>query len=158
MKRRFFLIPLLAVALVGFAKGQGTSEKEDVAKKEVLELEEQFLKVDHARDRKAMAPLLADGFTAISERWGRGEVFNKAQYLDLRTSPRKDIVFSKVDHEDIKLHVFGNTVVMTGLSKSILRYKGKISKVLRVFSFVCVKQHGRWQFVLKHISDVPNGV
>ena len=35
MKRQFVLIPLLAVALVGLAKGQGTGEKETSAKKEV---------------------------------------------------------------------------------------------------------------------------
>ena len=49
MKRQFVLIPVLAVALVGFAKGQGTSEKETSAKKEGAEKDVQPMTISVTR-------------------------------------------------------------------------------------------------------------
>jgi Domain of unknown function (DUF4440) len=157
MTRRILLVSLLTVALAGFAKGQGASEQEEVAKKDVLEFQE---KINHAldmRDREALAPLFADGFTFTSERFGRGEVFNKAQFLDLRTSPKKPELLIKRHHEGVTLHVFENTVVMNGYSKTIVRYKGRISEGPRLFTFVYVKRNGQWQAVTWQISDIPYG-
>ena len=189
MKRQFVLIPLLAVALVGFAKGQGTgeqetsakeggakkvfepmsipvtlvisddevtSEKDKAAEKAALEVESQF--IGSFGDRKLLDPILAPGFVFLAERWGQGYWQDKTQTLVVRTGPTPKEVNYKPDHR-ITVHVFGDTVILTGVSYTILRYEGKLSKVTRQFMFVYGKQDdGRWLILGKCIADIPNGL
>jgi hypothetical protein len=189
MKRQFVLIPLLAVALVGFGKGQGTSENETSAKKDVakkfaqpttqevtlviapnegmseqdkaaekaaLEVESQW--IGSFGDRKLLDSILAPDFINLAERWGTGQWQDKAQTLVVRTGATQKLVNIKPDHR-ILVHVFGDTVILTGVSYTILRYNGKLSKVTRLFMFVYGKQdNGRWLILGKCIADVPNGL
>jgi hypothetical protein len=189
MKRQFVLVPLLAVALVGFAKGQGTSEKEasvksegadkDVqpmtisvtrvisddevksekdkaAEKAALEVESQF--TGSFGDKKLLDPILAPGFIFLAERWGIGQWQDKAQTLAVRTGATQKFVNIKPDHR-IVVHVFGNTVILTGVSYTILRYNGKLSQVTRQFMFVYGKQDdGRWLILSKCVADIPKGL
>jgi hypothetical protein len=189
MKRQIVLIPLLAVALAGFARGQGTSEqeisaKDDAAKnfvqpgtqevtlvisddevtsakdkaaeKAALEVESQF--IGSFGDRKLLDPILAPGFIFLAERWGQGYWQDKTQTLLVRTGPTPKEVNYKPDHR-IVVHVFGNTVILTGVSYTILRYNGKLSKVTRQFMFVYGKQDdGRWLILSKCIADIPKGL
>jgi hypothetical protein len=184
MKRQFVLIPLLAVALVGFVKGQGTSEKEEAAKKFVqpptqevtlvisddevksekdkaaekaaLEVESQF--IGSFGERKLLDPILAPGFIFLAERWGQGYWQDKTQTLIIRTGPTPREVNYKPDHR-ITVHVFGDTVILTGVSYTILRYEGKLSKVTRQFMFVYGRQDdGRWLILGKCIADIPKGL
>jgi hypothetical protein len=156
----FLLVPLVAVALVGFAQaGWETSSEADqeVEKKEVVDVQAQIVKAIYARDRKALAPFFADDFTYTTERFeGRGEFFDKAQFLDLWTSDRKAAVLIKSVHHVDGLQVFGKTVVMTGHDVSVLQYKGQLSKGPRLFTEVYVKQQGRWQAVAWLTSDVDS--
>jgi hypothetical protein len=164
MTRRmlFLLVPLVAIALfqpgVGFAQaGWETTSQADqeVEKKEVVDVQAQIVKAMYARDRKALDPFFADDFTYTTERFeGRGEFFDKAQFLDLWTSNRKAAVLIKNVHHVDDMQVFGQTVVMTGHDVSVLQYKGKPSKGPRLFTEVYVKQHGRWQAVAWLTSDV----
>ena len=164
------LVPLLAVVLVGFAKGQGAVEHEggaganpQTSKTEVLVLHAHFNKGLWDGDPAEVAPCVADGYTKITERFGIGGMLNKAQRLENLT-PRQGSV---VQHEEvvqfehyIHLHVFGDhsdTVVLTGLSKSLLRVEGKLSSGPRLYAFVYVKQHGRWMIVAEMTSDIPKG-
>jgi len=167
--RRILLLPLLAVALVGFVKGQSTSEKKEDAvgggeQKEVLMKEAQAF-ADHIEDvkrsgdKKALESLYADDFISKDERFGIGEVLHKTQYLERRGSvghgSENQVI--KHAHSDVRLLVFGNTVIMTGYSTSILRHKGRLSKGPRLFTFIYVKQDGRWQAVAEDVFDIPKG-
>ena len=190
MKRQFVLVPLLAVALAGFAKGQDTSEKKTSAKDEAatkfaqpgtqevtlvisddevktekdkaaekaaLEVESQF--IGSFGDRKLLDPILAPGFIFLAERWGQGYWQDKTQTLIIRTGPTPREVNYKPDHRITVLQVFGDTVILTGVSYTILRYEGKLSKVTRQFMFVYGKQDdGRWLILGKCIADIPNGL
>jgi hypothetical protein len=189
MKRQIVLIPLLAVALVGFAKGQRTTEKETSAKDEAgtkfvqpgtqevtlvisddevktakdraaekaaLEVESQF--IGSFGDRKLLDPILAPDFIFLAERWGQGYWQDKSQTLLVRTGPTPKEVNYKPDHR-IVVHVFGDTVILTGVSYTVLRYNGKLSKVTRQFMFVYGKQDdGRWLILSKCIADIPKGL
>ena len=189
MKRRFVFISLMAVALAGFAKGQGVSEKETSAKDEVagkfaqpstqevtlviapnegmsekdkaaekaaLEVESQW--IGSFGDGKLLEPLLAPGFINLAERWGTGQWQDKTETLRVRTGATQKLVNIKPDHR-IMVHVFGDTVIMTGVSYTVLRYNGKLSKVTRQFMFVYGKQDdGRWLILGKCIADIPNGL
>jgi hypothetical protein len=159
--RRILLLPLLVMTCAGFVQGQGAAKREadpteEVAIQEVRNVlagYDQFTKTGNA---DARAPLFNDNMLCISERFGRGETLNKAQVMDLyRSGKLKNISYA---HDNIHLQAFGaNTVVMTGHSTTTLRYKGKLSKGPRLFSFVFVKLNGQWQIVSQHISDIPKG-
>jgi hypothetical protein len=174
--RRILLLPLLAVALVGLVKGQSTSEKKEdavggVEQKEVLIKEAQAF-ADHIEDvkrsgdRKTLESLYADDFICKDERFGIGEVLHKTQFLDRRGSPThgpEDQVVTdsegkiKLTHSKVSWLVFGNTVIRTGYSRTILRHRGKLSKGPRLFTFIYVKQDGRWQAVAEDVFDIPKG-
>ena len=157
-RKLFLLVPLLAVALVGFAQADwetASQADQEVEKKEVMDVQAQIVKAIYARDRKALAPFFADDFTYTTERFeGRGESFDKDQFLDLWTSGRKAAVLIKSDDDVDGFNVYGNTVVMTGHSMSVLQYKGKLSKGPRLFTEIYVTQQGRWQAVAWLSSDV----
>jgi hypothetical protein len=189
MKWQFVLIPLMAVALFGVAKGQGTSEKETSPKKEgaekafdpmslpvtrvisddevtsekdkaaekaALEVESQF--TGSFGDRKLLDPILAPGFIFLAEREGTGQWQDKAQTLAVRTGATQKFVNINPDHR-IVVHVFGDTVILTGVSYTVLSYDGKLSKVTRQFMFVYGKQDdGRWLILSKCVADIPKGL
>jgi hypothetical protein len=189
MIRNLVFIPLLAVAISGFAKGhgasekgtdarqegtrqfaqpatqevtlvissdEGMSEKDKAAEKAALEVESQW--IGSFGDRKLLDSILAPGFINLAERWGAGEWQDKAQTLALRTGATQKLVNIKPDHRAM-VHVFGNTVILTGVSYTVLRYNGRLSKVTRQFMFVYGKQDdGRWLILGKCIADIPKGL
>ncbi len=191
----FLLVPLLAVVLVGFARGQGADEHQgdaganpQPAKAEVpylhtyvlddwehgvggdaeknpeisiwqaLDLHAHYNKGLWDGDPAEIAPCVADGFVKVAERFGIGYYQPSSQVPRLwsRGGDYKVIQFEHYIH----LHVFGDhndTVVLTGLSKSLLHVKGEMSSGPRLYSFVFVKQHGRWLIVAEMTSDIPKG-
>jgi hypothetical protein len=189
VKRQFVFVPLLAVALVGFANGQGTaeneasakneatqkdvrptsmpvtlviapnegmSEKDKAAEKAALAVESQF--TGSFGDRKLLEPILAPGFIFLAERSGKGYWQDKTETLRVRTGRTQKFVNIKPDHR-ITVQVFGDTVILTGVSYTILRYEGKLSKVTRQFMFVYGKQDdGHWLILGKCVADIPDGL
>jgi hypothetical protein len=159
--RRILLFPLLVMTCAGFMKGQDAAKRaadpaEEAAIQEVRNVLASYDQSTKTGNADARAPLFSENMLCISERFGRGETLNKAQVMDLyRSGKLKNISYA---HDNIRLQAFGaNTVVMTGHSTTTLRYKGKISKGPRLFSFVFVKLNGQWQIVSQHISDIPKG-
>jgi hypothetical protein len=119
-------------------KGQGTTkvEEDPVGEAAIQEVRNVLTGYDEATktgNADARAPLFNDNMLCVSERFGRGETLDKAQVMDLyRSGKLKNISYA---HDNIRMHAFGgNTVVMTGRSTTILRYKGKLSKGPRSLS------------------------
>ena len=161
MTRRILLLPFLAIAFFGFVKGQGTTKIQDdpvgeAAKQEVLNVIKGYDQATKTGDADARAPLFNDDMLCISERFGRGEILTKTQVLDLHPSGKIQTISHT--HDNIRMQAFGgNTVIVTGHSTTVMRYKGRLSKGPRLFTFVFVKLNGRWQIVAQHISDIPKG-
>jgi hypothetical protein len=174
--RRILLLSFLAIALVAFARAQGTSEKKEEARvgvenKEVLIKEAQAF-ADHIEDvkrsgnKQELETLYADDFICKDERFGIGEVLHRRQFLERRGSPThgpEDQVVTdstgkiELTHSRVSWLVFGNTVIRTGYSRTILRHRGRLSKGPRLFTFVYVKQEGRWQIAAEDVFDIPKG-
>jgi hypothetical protein len=159
--QRILLLPALAIACVTFIQSQnntkpGEDPAGEAAKKEVLEVLKAYDQATKTGNVDARAPLFSDDMLCLSERFGKGEVLNKAQVMDLyRSGNLKNISYV---HNKIRLRAFGaNTVVMTGHSDTVLQYRGRLSKGPRLFTFVFVKLNGKWQIASQHISDIPEG-
>ncbi len=79
-------------------------------------------------------------------------LLSKTQMLaDLRSGKQKN---ETIEHKDVRLHVYGTTVVVTGLSTSTYLYNGKTFIGSRRFTNVWINQGGRWMLVVHHVSPI----
>jgi ketosteroid isomerase-like protein len=173
---RFLLVALLAVSL-GSVRGQSVLPKhilkypipgaDDGAIAEVDTKLQQNMLDDFIRskaliqydealktnDRAAFDSLISDRVVWVAERFGKGEVLSKTQVLASFGSSK--VVKVKAHTRDhVHLSVFGDAVILSGRSTSVLYYKGKLSNGARLFTNIWVKEDGRWQLVCHHISDI----
>lgn len=172
--RKFLLLGLLAALSAGSANGQTTvhtkvyaiptapdavGEYENPEQLKVLEdfIGSKYLvKYDQAlktNDKQAFESMVADQAVYIAERFGKGQVQSKADFLASFGEKKVVHVFEhKADH--VRLRVFGdNTVLMTGNSTSTLSYQGQKSQTSRLFAITYMKLDGRWQLVSHAIMD-----
>ena len=89
------------------------TEKDKAAEKAALEVESQW--IGSFGDRKLLDSILAPGFINLAEREGTGQWQDRAETLVVRTGATQKLVNIKPDHR-IMVHVFGNTVILTGVS------------------------------------------
>ena len=144
--------PILALVslFTGFASAQSTSrsESDEAIKKEVLKVGDAFDQAREAKDRATIERILADGLTWTA----RGDRLGKAQVIaDIFSDNLHFISFA---HDNVTARTFGNTVIVTGHSTSVLDYKGKRFDAPRLFTDVYVKMDGRWQLVSHHVSEL----
>ena len=156
--RRILVLPLLAVAMAGAANGQGTAGNEtdavEQAKKEVLAVEAEQVQDVLKGDADALGRVYADD---IAYTYASGEIVTKSQALaNIRSGNNKLFV---PNHDDLRLHVYGNTVVLTGRTQSTLRCcdaKAGPQKVQSRFTKVYIKQDGRWQMIVHQTTPIAN--
>jgi hypothetical protein len=81
-----------------------------------------------------------------------GGLLSKAQRLeDLRSGSLKFISFGR---DSYSLHVYGDTVVMTGRATSEVIYQGKVNRVPRRFTNVYIKLAGQWRLVAHQATTI----
>jgi ketosteroid isomerase-like protein len=155
MVRRVGFFLLASVALVGALEATGPGENEadsvEAIKQEVLRVEEERSQAMLKGDADALGRICADEFAWMSP---RGELLTKAEILENLRSHKQEYV--STNRDDIRLHVHGNTVVMTVHSLSTARYEGKTFNYPRRFSNVYVKRNGQWQLVLHQATRIAN--
>ena len=150
MRRILLLLPL-TVALIGSARAQGTARSQVDA-----EIEKEVLKVEHEKDqamqkgdRTTLARIYADDLTFVNP---RGRVLSKAQRLaDVRPGSLDYLSFKRGDYS---LHIYGDTVVLTGRSSSVVHYHGQLIRSPRQFMQVYVKEGGQWRMVAHQATFV----
>ena len=149
--RRILLIPLIAIALVSFDSLPKTAGKD---RDEDQRVAEEVLKVEN----EANQAWLKGRVEVLDRIWsndiaytsGDGQVVTKADFLNsLRIGQLK---VQTIAHTDIRTHVYGNTVILTGYSRSKVETNGKIASGPRRFTNIYVKQDGRWQLVVHQVT------
>lgn len=152
---QILLLSVMIAAVAGVA-AQGTCQSPSVAA-----TEEEVLKVEHEKDQAmqkgdaaTLNRIYGDGLIFVGP---RGQVFSKAQRMaDVKPGSLDYVNFKR---EDYTLHVYGNTVILTGVSKSVLHYHGKLIRTPRQFMQVYVKEDGQWRMVAHHANFVSeNGL
>jgi len=176
MKRRFLLLSLMMLVCACLVRGQDTREKkilrypdpssaedaiaevqtaqarevlDDFAQSKVLERFHQALLNN---DKQVLDSMIADQVVWVAERFGKGENLTKAQVL-AHFGSKKEVRVDSHTRDHVRLSAFGNTVVMTGNSTSVIKYKGQVSNGPRLFAIVWAKLDGRWQLVVHSIMD-----
>lgn len=107
---------------------------------EIRELESQIAKAVVAGDAAFVERVWADDFSYTGV---RGEVRNKADILaDLRSGTLK---FDKLEFDDIRVRLYGDTAVATG--RATTKGRGPTGEISGLFRYtrVYVRRAGRWQ-------------
>ena len=151
--KRVFLTILFAASVVGIVKGQqierSSADRVEDAKKRVLQIEDQMNQAILQKDASTLARIYADGLIYIN---GTGEILDKSRALADYRSGNNTLLH--LDHDDIRLQYYGNTIVLTGRSNSTVRYKGAIIKIPRRFTNVFLLLDGRWQIISHQVTNV----
>ena len=98
-------------------------------------------------DAKALAPLLADDWLLTHS---DGRVQHKADYLhELTTRQRRN---TRIDNEDVRVRLHGDTAVITGTSVQAAISDGKPWEGRFRFTRVWLLRDGQWQMLASHSS------
>ncbi len=155
MQRLAFTI-LLTLCLVGVVKAQesagNTAERDEQVKKEMLKYENDLVEA-LLKGGSVTADFLnrvdAEDEVLVSN----GKMSSKANLVDgWRSGDHKQL---SVDHHDFRVHVYGNTAVVTFSGNNTTDNKGKISHSSYIDTDVLVKQKGVWRRVVHDVNSVP---
>ena len=144
MKPRIMIAVLLVVALTvpaSMLAQQSKAEKEVLA---VIDAIQKGVLKGGAEAAATFDKYNADDFTLIQ---GNGAVLTKAETVEGWRSGKSR--YQKMDFSDVKVRIYGNTAVVTGIVKFIgeqagVKYTGNQYRFTRVF----VRQGGIWKHVL----------
>jgi len=148
--QRLFLTVLLAASLVGTIKAQElTGDKAEQVKKDVLKIEEERAQALEKGDLAVLDRILADDYVYVNV---LGELNTKAQRL---TNTQSGISkHESLKEDDFRVHVYGDTVVMTGRASGLVHYRGKVNNKARRFTNVYMKQGGQWRLVAHQATTI----
>jgi ketosteroid isomerase-like protein len=146
------VVSAVIVALVPVAFGQKQSARrtqiENVAEK-IRRLDAERIQAQIDADAVALDRIYADDFIGIGP---SGTVRTKPQVLADFTS--HDLKFQSITTDDVRIRVYGNTVVETGRSTMVGQDKGKVVPRDNRFTRVWVRRKGAWRLVANHYSTL----
>src|SRR6266699_1560196 len=147
-----FLITVIGLVATSIAIGQ----KESASRDQRSSVEQAIKQVDNERiqaqihaDAAALDRIYADDFIGIGP---SGTVRTKPQVLADFTS--HDLNFQSITTDEVRIRVYGNTVVETGRSTMVGQDKGKVVPRDNRFTRVWVRRQGRWRLVANHYSTL----
>jgi ketosteroid isomerase-like protein len=151
--RRLFAVLLLTLVYLAPANAQATAggkgDAVEETKQQVLRSEDQLNQALRENDGDHVSKMCADELEWTN---ANGVLLTKDQmFADLRSGKQKN---NSIEHQDVRAHVYGTTVVVTGLSTSTYLYNGKTHVGSRRFTNVWIKQSGRWLLIVHHVTPV----
>ena len=149
--RRGIIVLLLLVAVESPAfsqTGGGQSNRVGKAEQAVLKLLDNWMDALKGNDVAALERILADDFMIVGS---DGSIRSKDQEL----APIKsgDIKFESFTVEGVKVHVYGDTAVVTGVGTYKVTFKGRTASARERFFDVYQKRKGRWQVIASRQTE-----
>ena len=154
--KRMLVVAALTMAASSLALGQIAGKKANYAiqKSDSVEQEvqvEEDLRVAISKgDTKAYGRIVGDDYVFTNQ---DAVVRTKAQMVSAYDSG--SLKYESVKFDEIKVHVYGDTAVVTGRQTVKAQDNGKdISGQFR-YTRVYVKRQGRWQLVATQVTRIP---
>jgi uncharacterized protein (TIGR02246 family) len=155
--KRMLAVAALTMAASSLALGQLTgkkanysNQKSDGVEQAVMQLEEDLRAAIAKGDTKAYARIVSDDYVFTNQ---DAVVRTKAQMVSAYDSG--SIKYESVKFDEIKVHAYGDTAVVTGRQTLKGQDNGKdISGKFR-YTRVYVKRPGRWQLVATQTTRIP---
>jgi ketosteroid isomerase-like protein len=116
---------------------------------QILQLEEDWVQALKAEDREGLNRILAPDFTFIE---GDGSVLSRDAYLADRGKNPYDI--TSFEASDMKVRVFGNAALVTGLSRVEEHGFGKNYRYALRWKEMWLKTGGQWQVLAGQATPV----
>jgi hypothetical protein len=135
------------VLLVFGALGQVLAQQPDPRESKLVVLERLWNEAQVNRDSASLDALVAERF--INTEYD-GEVSDKTKFL----SDIKDPLFkpTAANIQNVKVNLFGETAVITGIYRTKGTYQGKAYDHLGRFTDTWILENGKWQCVASHTS------
>jgi ketosteroid isomerase-like protein len=115
------------------------------AKEEILALESRWHVAPLAGDVETVSRVTADDWIGVGP---TGAVMSKAELLDMLSS--RPAPFESAVYENVQVHVYGHTAVVT----SLFRGEGRDLELVQRFMRVYAHRDGRWQCVATQVIPV----
>lgn len=147
MKRSLIIGSLLLAAVSPHAQPQNPSQRGVV--EEIKKVDRERIQAQVNADAVALDRLYADDFIGVGP---SGTVRMKKDVLSDFTSGR--LKFQSITTDDVRIRVYGNAAVETGLSTMKGQDAGKVVPEENRFTRVWIKQGGRWRLVANHYSNL----
>jgi ketosteroid isomerase-like protein len=142
--------PILLGIVALFAVSAVHAQAPSPAERELIKLENAWGTAWQKKDSAFLKKLFADEYLGTDQ---DGTTWTKAQ--DLANATSEGTRLESFVLTDLKVHVYGDTGVVTGRNTVKATFKGKdISGAYR-FTDVFVKRDGRWQVVATQGTVVP---
>jgi hypothetical protein len=117
--------------------------------KQILKLEDDWARALKTKDRQLLDAIVAGNFTFIEP---DGTVKNRDEYLADRSSDIADI--ESFELADLKVSVFENCALTSGVSKITERRQGKRYRFSLRWKELWLKDNGKWQVVASQATPV----
>jgi hypothetical protein len=145
------LLPLFFMVLASapLKAGDTQSNHDEQIKKEVLGVENQLNQALLHADIGTLDRIYSDNLAYMN---AGGEVMTKAEVLSKFKSG--EIKLLTLGRDDIRLRVFGDAVILYGISTAALEYKGRVSYGPRRFTNAYVKVNGEWRLASHNVSVI----
>jgi uncharacterized protein (TIGR02246 family) len=149
--RRTILTVVLALTAPSIALCQKPSAATDQGgsvEQAIRELDHERIQAQIGADAVALERIYAADFIGVGP---SGTVRSKAQVISDFTSGK--LQFQSITTDEVRVRVYDNAAVETGLSTMVGQDKGKAVPRDTRFTRVWVKQEGRWRLVANHYSS-----
>jgi ketosteroid isomerase-like protein len=138
---------LLLAAVSAHAQPQSHSQR--VVLEEIRKVDRERIQAQVNADAVTLDRIYADDFIGIGP---SGTLRTKKDVLSDFTSGR--LKFQSITTDDVRIRLYGNTAVETGLSTMKGQDAGKVVPEENRFTRVWIKQGGRWRLVANHYSTL----
>ena len=146
MKRGRMLGSLLLLAAVS---AQAVGQSQSAVAEEIRKLDRERIQAQVNADAAALDRIYADDFIGVGP---SGTVRMKKDVLSDFTSG--SLKFQSITTDEVRIRVYGNAAVETGLSTMKGRDADKVVPEENRFTRVWIKQGGRWRLVANHYSNL----
>ena len=114
---------------------------------ELLKLENEFARAVASNNADALDRLLADDWIIVEP---DGSIIDKARFLEVIRSGA--LSHESMKSTDLKVRVYGNTAVVTGLTTSKGKFMGQDFTSCERATDIFVKQAERWQCIFTQLT------
>lgn len=140
---------MLLATLIGVCV-PGTSQSQEAAKKQLIDLEHTINEATRTKDRAALERIYADDYYCVHS---NGAAMDKTAELSKNMSTEN--AWTDFDLDDVVVRVFGDVGILTG--RLTLKGSAKGFKPgARRFTDIFVRRDGRWQLVNCQTTLVPD--
>jgi ketosteroid isomerase-like protein len=146
-RRKFMKIAGLIVFM--FVMASIYAQQPLPAEKQILKLEDDWARALKTKDRQVLDAIVAPNFTFIEP---DGTVKNRDEYLADRTSEIADI--ESFELADLKVSVFENCALTSGVSKITERRQGKRYRYSLRWKELWLKDNGNWRVIASQATPV----